>query len=276
MLKKPYSYYEPEWKRGHSKRDALSLAVFSELAYEKKWADAQKVLREWDFTKMSRSSVKKGWDIDTSATIAVNDGILIVALRGSHSLANWATNIQIAKDPGPFNDTNVHQGFQDALYPALLDIAMKAQEMRDNHQQIWITGHSLGGALAVLLTAMLLERKIEISGLYTFAAPRVGNHKFQVQFDAKMSGKPSYRYVNEHDIVPQLPPEPMFTHTGTRRIITSKQKVTSSASKWVRIKKSFVGWYNELTDGDIQLKEHHSLVSKDGYIPALAKAAGKV
>ncbi len=275
MAKKPYSYYDPEWKPGHSKQDALSLAVFSQLAYEKKWSDAKKILQEWQFTHMDKSDIKKGWDIDTSATIAVNDDVLVVAMRGSHSLANWATNIQIAKDPGPFRDTNVHQGFQDALYPALLDIAIKAKDMRDKGQQVWITGHSLGGALAVLLTAMLLERGIEVSGLYTFAAPRVGNHKFQRQFDDNMDGKPNYRYVNEHDIVPQLPPEPLFTHTGMRRVITSKKKVTSSSRTWVRIKKTFIGWYNELTDGDIQLKEYHSLMGKDGYIAALAQAAGK-
>ncbi len=68
-----------------------------------------------------------------------------------------------------------------------------------------VAGHSLGGALTTLFVMENdSKRKFDITGLYTFASPRVGNSEFVHLFNQLPIV--SWRIVNPHDIVPKLPP----------------------------------------------------------------------
>ncbi len=82
---------------------------------------------------------------------------------------------------------------------------------------VTVCGHSLGGALATLLTvdvAVNTSCKTPVS--YTFASPRVGDHLFASSYNAAISS--SYRIANRQDLVPKLPtilPLP-YEHVNTR------------------------------------------------------------
>jgi predicted lipase len=68
-----------------------------------------------------------------------------------------------------------------------------------------VAGHSLGGALTTLFVMENdSKRKFDITTLYTFASPRVGNLEFVHLFNNLPIE--SWRIVNPHDIVPKLPP----------------------------------------------------------------------
>lgn len=75
-------------------------------------------------------------------------------------------------------------------------------------QQIFITGHSLGGALATLATSHIIklisDNKISANPpiLYTFASPRAGDSDFAANFS---SLEECYRIANSEDIVPKIP-----------------------------------------------------------------------
>jgi hypothetical protein len=72
--------------------------------------------------------------------------------------------------------------------------------------QFWVTGHSLGGALAALAATSLEYQGFKVAGLYTFGQPRVGDWAFTRQVNAHM-GDRMFRYVNNNDIVPLIPPQ---------------------------------------------------------------------
>ena len=63
---------------------------------------------------------------------------------------------------------------------------------------VFITGHSLGGALATLAAANLSGRSL--ATCYTFGAPRVGDKRF-----SDCLRTPVYRVVNPLDTVPLVP-----------------------------------------------------------------------
>ena len=84
---------------------------------------------------------------------------------------------------------------------------MKALLSKNPSYQIWVTGHSLGAALAPLASAWLAYYNIAPRQnviLYTFGSPRVGDYKYALQHDQLVNN--SWRVVNFDDVVPHLPP----------------------------------------------------------------------
>lgn len=77
-----------------------------------------------------------------------------------------------------------------------------AQQKKE--RPLWITGHSLGGALAQLAAWRFHRQFVEVHRVTTFGAPMVGNQKATEAFDREFPGK-IYRYVNSPDLVPALP-----------------------------------------------------------------------
>ena len=60
-----------------------------------------------------------------------------------------------------------------------------ARLSRDQTTRLFLTGHSLGGALAVLAGAVLqFETNRSVTGVYTYGQPRVGDPDFSAAFDS--------------------------------------------------------------------------------------------
>src|SRR4030095_13472816 len=136
--------------------------------------------------------------LDTQAFLArtpAADGAMILAFRGTQSLKDWMTDVDVNLVNGPGG--KVHDGFLCAVNTIWRPLT-KLMDATSARRQLWITGHSLGGALATLATAKLrLEKAQPVSGLYTFGSPRVGNDEFARNFDADFYYQ-YYRMVNNN------------------------------------------------------------------------------
>lgn len=91
----------------------------------------------------------------------------------------------------------VHDGFRQAF--AYVEPMVKEKVGALVDYKLYITGHSLGGALALVASRVLSTDNV--AACYTFGSPKVGNSEFGD--DIKI---PIYRVVNAADLVPRVPP----------------------------------------------------------------------
>ena len=197
-------------------RNAQALAKASELAYLP--GDTGKA----EFAAQLGLNAHLISTGNTQAYVAHNDDHIVVAFRGTESptsiegLKDWllsdAVNLLILPTGRLGTDfaaagvgARFHQGFINALDDIWLPLFTAVQEeIQRKDRPLWITGHSLGGALAVL-SAWLFHRKfVNVHQVYTFGGPMIGNVEASKAFDRELPGK-VYRYVNGPDPVPKLP-----------------------------------------------------------------------
>ena len=129
-------------------------------------------------------------------------GMAVVCFRGTKQIRDWMTNLDIS--PIPIKDPrtggiigNMHKGFHDAYRSVHDDISNRLKGHED--LPLYITGHSLGGALAVVATWFQSSQRL--AACYTFGAPRVGDQGLIDRFKT-----PIYRIVNGPDPVTLVPP----------------------------------------------------------------------
>mmetsp|Transcript_104381 Transcript_104381/g.164808 ORF Transcript_104381/g.164808 Transcript_104381/m.164808 type:complete len:362 (+) Transcript_104381:42-1127(+) len=128
---------------------------------------------------------------------------LLIACRGSASLKNFQTNLDIGPvtfDMAGSSDAQVHAGFQRVgnalwklLQPHLPPVGMGAAAA-----PILVTGHSLGGGTATLVS-LHLQAAGYTPELMTLAGPCLGNRAFANYFKEKCS--PAYHLVHDDDEV---------------------------------------------------------------------------
>lgn len=153
----------------------------------------------------------------TQGLIIFHQNVVFIGFRGSEKKFNdWFTNFTVSKKSsqdykGKIHDFQgkIHRGFLEAFHAIVpengvtnADFEKIIAEIRG--KQIWLTGHSLGGALASVAASYLLSRDIDIEGIYTFGAPRVGDPEYRDFLNESLTYK-HWRFMNENDLVPDLP-----------------------------------------------------------------------
>lgn len=253
----------------YDERNSLSLALACDLAYEKENAISSTV-EKWGYNFVGFKSVVKKPDIDTQLFVMSNDENIVVVFRGSESLKDWFANFQTVYDPGPLKNTKAHEGFQDALFPSVISVTNLIDSVWKEEKKIWVTGHSLGGALCSLYAGMLIEHGYKVYGIYTFASPRPGDGAFESKLNSRVIG-PHFRVVNSGDIVPHVPPEPFYSHPGKRVILKEESKVDSD-DFWFEQRVEALREFIKNTVNLLDVGDNHRLSADDeSYIPRLIK-----
>lgn len=153
-----------------------------------------------------------------------NDDDIVVVFRGTRErlLDFGATNLLAWPCSTTSNDivgrSRIHWGVRNALrftdrrskQPALERLADLIEPLLDR-RRLFITGHSLGGALAVLGTFFLSQRlRLSPAAIVTFGAPPVGDQSFRQLYSHNDS---TWQVVYEADWVPHMPPF-FYCHVG--------------------------------------------------------------
>lgn len=172
---------------------------------------------------------------DVQAIWAEKSDLVIVAFRGTEqdNPIDWATDFaasfQLNHEYMPFWRRNVHKGFEQSLAVIAPWLESKVNQLFERYPDahkipIFLTGHSMGGALATLTMTTWLERnqlvpplrRLNLKAVYTFGTPRIGNLAFATHFAHLITREPVglYRLVNKRDFVTKAPCID-YNHFGT-------------------------------------------------------------
>jgi len=152
---------------------------------------------------------------------------ILISFRGTEpsKLKDWMTDLKFRQKDIKLGEKTykVHSGFLQSLEEVWDHIFRWVDIRMTNDKKIWITGHSLGGALSSMALLKFLDTKWkdQITGIYTYGAPRSVGEELASYLNEEFSSK-IFRFINDEDIVPHLPPDGGYTenydysHYGTR------------------------------------------------------------
>ncbi len=153
--------------------------------------------------KIGHSKIKHQ-KVTAAAFVAdsVDGSMRVVSVRGSADLPDWVldANASTVESDG----VTYHHGF--FLYAGLLydDVRKKLGDACYDGTQVWLTGHSMGGAAAEILAYWLQRDGCNIAGVMTFGSPLPGRDDLQKAYN-QVLGDVTHRFMHVNDPVACLP-----------------------------------------------------------------------
>jgi hypothetical protein len=136
--------------------------------------------------------------------VARKDDISVIAIRGTDTQEQWLEDFRAISQPVPNGPWWIHQGFND-VWNSIAPSLQKAWDTASSAKaKVYITGHSLGAALALIMGIHHPE-----AVTWTFAGPAVFSPIHGLPPSANV-----VRVVNPSDLVPKVPIPPLFQHIG--------------------------------------------------------------
>ncbi|KAF0694955.1 Aste57867_14178 [Aphanomyces stellatus] len=183
---------------------------------------------------------------DTYGWVLKGDKKVVVVFRGTKSGQNAVTDLKYRfcipswnSDEAGIDAIRVHTGFWEAYSTVREEMKRIVQDTMAEmgpEVQLYLTGHSLGGALATLASFdVVTDRNFHLEEevvCYTLGAPRVGNHKFATMFNRKVPN--TYRICADGDAVVGTPKRSIqmlyfvkslcYKHVGTAVLLSTRAK----------------------------------------------------
>jgi len=252
--------------------NAYWMARFSELAYKRKTKqnpapDEQKILDELKKEGTGFRDVLAFNAESSQGVVIVHEDFVVAAMRGTDEVGDWLDNLQAWPAESDFG--LVHAGFKRALddiwkpmKSALRKTRSRTAKSTDGRSYrynvpLWLTGHSLGGAMVTLAASHLVWADEPFYGVYTYGQPRVGDRDFARKFNVEAKTK-SFRFQNNNDLVTRVPARAMgYSHVGTFVYISEGGELSRDMGWWYRFLDSVQGAVSDLLEIGIDgVKDH--------------------
>ena len=225
-----------QWQSGrYDPQSAAALAKCAAWAYTPvEWAYARYAEHDFDLVRYTSHNL--------SVDVAHKEGTTIVAFAGTDDLADWRVNFSVHKTD--WNGYQVHAGFQHGEQNLFRQMA---GDFTADVTRVWITGHSLGGAMATMHALRWVDgpQPEVLQGLYTYGAPRCMDRRSASMMDAMSYGR-HFRHVNGNDIVPRVPSCFRFRHCGQHVRINRFGEVIHSPSPFYTLYDRVLGYRADL------------------------------
>lgn len=247
-----------------SVRNSRFLAELSLAAYETNETRLAADLKHLDITSCR---FVESTETDTQALVASTRQAIVVAFRGTEptKLKDLLTDAELSMVAGPLG--KVHEGFWESLESIWSPLQRAIGELQDGRRTVWFTGHSLGGALAQLAVARLVQMRRGVQGLYTYGSPRCGDIRFAKEFE-RHAGNITFRVVNEADLIPDAAPTFLgFEHCGRHCQLDGQGRLLIDTPP----RQGLLNLLEQTFEFFFDCEDDHSLAK--GYIPKLSVLA---
>lgn len=156
---------------------------------------------------------------NSRALVAWDDHEVVIAIAGTDQPDDWGDNFDSGQRPLAGSSWRAHRGFLAHANDLWREMGPRLDDLMTDRELI-ITGHSLGGATAVLIAFWIQQLGHRVADIVTFGAPRVFDYR-----GAAMSRLPMLRVCNAGDPVPHLPTFWRFAHFGDKWYVTERGHV---------------------------------------------------
>ncbi|MDT9717390.1 lipase family protein [Paenibacillus sp. ClWae2A] len=202
----------------YSSEDAILLAAMLNQAY--RLFEKEKVILPQGYTLRFNILALAGVEepeLEVFGFIAESKDKVVIIYRGTRTFKDNESDQDLFQIPYPFvrNVGKTHRGFT-CIYQSAREKIIEELNKLSTNKRLFVAGHSLGGALAVLTALdIAVNTRFKHPVVYTYGSPRVADPEFASSFNQTV--KNSFRIVNVHDIIPTLPAKtypPPLTKNG--------------------------------------------------------------
>ena len=218
--------------KGFKSGNALACALASQATYLAPELIPGIVIDKWGFTDYRRFNGNH-----IQGFVATSEELTLVAFRGSEAhVSNWQDNLDAGFVPGPFNEGDrLHRGFAQGILQILPEIQTRINTFEHPGAPLFLTGHSLGAALAILTAASFYNEGRGVHSVYGFGCPRIGCRHFRKSYQSRDEGR-TFRVVNQHDLIARIPPRFLrYHHVGSLRYLDDRNTIHEDPNSWKRL-----------------------------------------
>lgn len=242
-------------------------ALLAEVAYRDK-GDIEQALALQGYTLTTHGQLP-GYGVSYYLATSDVDRKQVIAVRGTSNVENAMVDVALQLLPNKHTGIKLHQGF--ALSADYIYQKVKARLIKD--YAISTTGHSLGGAAALILAMYLDADGYDVNKVVTFGQPKVTN----ISGSRKFAHLDVTRVVTPRDMVPLVPPlDPMdlmnmdiYWHLGTEIVL--QEGSDYSELEGVDSMMRATDFMNEMVSTK-NLQHHYMTVYIDSITPKMVSA----
>jgi len=245
----------------------ISKLVYTKISVDNQMPDEDEILEELKKIDSDFESVS-GFDKNSAqAVIIEHKDFICWAFRGTNELVDWIDNLNAFSIKQLFGE--FHKGFWNSVEDIWSGLWEKQNELQNqNKRPLFITGHSLGGAMATIAAARLINEDIPFSAVYTFGQPRAMTRDTSLIFNSECKSR-YFRFHNNDDIVTRVPARVMgFSHIGSYLYITNEMEIHREVGFWFRFIDNIPLNLSDLKANFIDGIKDHNM---DNYILAVEK-----
>ena len=262
------SPYETELNRSNAYWMArLSKEVYLKRSETDQTPDEHKILANLKKDDERFVSVLGVDNNSAQAALIEHEHYLCIVFRGTNELVDWLDNINAFPTKELFGE--FHRGFWNSVEDVWQTINEQFRCLQEKKRlPLFITGHSLGGAMATIAAARLIHEDKPLTSVYTFGQPRALSRETAQIFNVECKSR-FFRFHNNNDIVTRVPARLMgYSHVGSYMYISEKGGIYPKVGLWFRFMDQVDGIINDIKEKGIDAIKDHDI---DQYLKAIEK-----
>jgi hypothetical protein len=252
----------------------IAAAVYLKKSNTDHFPDEKKILADLKAEDPKFLNVY-GYSKNTAqAALIEHDDYFCFAFRGTDEIEDWLDNGNVFPEKKFFGE--FHRGFlrslEDVWEPLYQqyyqlwqqDVAQNAIVngkviINKTPRPVFITGHSLGGAMAMIAAAKLIHADKPFTSAYTFGQPRAMSLDTSRIFNNEAKSR-VYRFQNNNDVVTRIPARLMgYSHAGSFLYISDKLKLYNDPGFWYQFLDALDGALDAIKHQKLDAIEDHGM-----------------